>query len=249
MEESDLNTSTEKNRKAWNANRFEAWTLRYGSPATEAARIVAEPQHVARRILPCLGTIAGKRICNVQGSHGRLAIALTLMGADVHVFDFADENKKFAVALVEAAGVKIDYTVCDVISADQLGLQHKFDTLVLEFGILHYHHDLDRFFEIMRHLAAKDGVLVLNEFHPVQRKLFWSDGPLNYFFNDIFEADVPNPQQDGVSLGTCEYRFWSLGEIVSSAVKSGFQIRQLDEQPDPEDAKIPGTFTLVAKAA
>jgi hypothetical protein len=39
---------------------------------------------------------------------------------------------------------------------------------------------LDRFFGVMRELAADGGTLLLNEFHPVQRKLFWPEGPHHY---------------------------------------------------------------------
>ena len=42
--------------------------------------------------------------------------------------------------------------------------------LVLELGILRYHQDLDLFFAVMRKLAVRGGTLVLNEFHPLQRK-------------------------------------------------------------------------------
>jgi len=151
MDHSDLEASTERNRRAWNAQRFEAWMSRYKSPEVEARVIAANPQHVTRRIYPYLGEVEGKQICNVQGSHGRMAVALALMGADVHVIDFSEENQKFASALANAAGVKIDYTVCDILNISQVGLRHRFDSLVLELGILHYHQDLDRFFVVMRY--------------------------------------------------------------------------------------------------
>ena len=189
MDQSDLEASTERNQRAWNAQRFEAWMSRYKSPEVEARVIAANPQHVARRIYPYLGEVEGKQICNVQGSHGRMAVALALMGADVHVIDFSEGNQKFASALANAAGVKIDYTVCDILNISQVGLRHRFDCLVLELGILHYHQYLDRFFAVMRYLLAENGVLILNEFHPVQRKLFWPDGPRDYFHDQIIKAE------------------------------------------------------------
>ena len=36
----------------------------------------ADPERILRRLLPYLGQVADKRICNVQGSHGRVAVAL-----------------------------------------------------------------------------------------------------------------------------------------------------------------------------
>jgi len=245
---SAANKITEANRHAWNAQRFDAWISAFGSAEAEAARIIAEPERVLRRLSPYLGEVAGKRICSVQGSHGRVAVALARLGADVQVIDFSEENRRFALGLAAAAGVSIDYAVCDIMEADSLGLAHRFNALVLELGILHYHQNLGSFFTVMRKLTADGGVLLLNEFHPVQRKLFWTEGPRNYFQNDLIEADVPNPNVAGARLGRCLYRFWTMGDILTAVIKAGFTITRLDEHPDWTDSAIPGSFTLLAHA-
>ena len=78
----DMNNKlTETNRKAWNASRYDAWIVAFGSADIEAQRIVSNPEHPLRRILPYLGALEGKRICSVQGSHGRVAVALAVLGA------------------------------------------------------------------------------------------------------------------------------------------------------------------------
>jgi len=238
--------TTDANRRAWNAQRFNAWVSAFGMPEAEAARIIAEPERVLRRLSPYLGDVAGKRICSVQGSHGRVAVALARLGAEVLVIDFSEENQRYALALAAAAEVSIEYAVSDVMEAHALGRAHQFDALVLELGILHYHQDLDRFFSVMRMLTANRGRLVLNEFHPVQRKLFWPEGPKDYFRADLVEADVPNPDATGESLGRCQYRFWTLGEIVTSVVRAGFTVTNLDEHPDWTDPTIPGSFSVLA---
>lgn len=242
----DPDDMTEANRAAWNAHRFAAWTRAYGTPESEAARIVADPGQVLRRISSHIGSVAGQRICHVQGSHGRMAVALALNGAAVTVIDFAEENRRFALALAAAAGVKIEYVLGDIMQAGDLA--RAFDLLVLELGVLHYHQDIERFFAVMRRLSASGGKLVLNEFHPAQRKLFWPQAPRDYFHAQLVEADVPNPDAAGDSLGRCLYRFWTLGEIVTAAIGAGFRITRLDEHPDRMDGTIPGTFTLVAEA-
>lgn len=241
--------TTETNQRSWNASRYEAWVSAFGPPEVEAGRIISKPQHPVRRILPFLGTPEAKRICSIQGSHGRVAVALAIMGADVHVIDFAEDNRRYATELATAANVSIDYVLCDIIQAASLDLPYKFDALVLELGILHYHQDIEQFFSIMRHLIAEDGVLILNEFHPLQRKLYWKDGPQDYFSVDMVEADVPNPDTVGASLGKCLYRFWTLSEIFTALMKNGFQIVQFEEHPDWEDQKLPGTFTVLAQTS
>jgi hypothetical protein len=44
----------------------------------------------------------------VQGSHGRIAVALAYLRADVTVINFSQENQRFAMELAAAAEVTID---------------------------------------------------------------------------------------------------------------------------------------------
>ena len=74
----------------------------------------------------------------MQGSHGRVAVALAALRAEVMVIDFSAENRRFALELAAAAEVTIDYAVCDVLKAADLSGAHDFDVLVLdsEFSII-----------------------------------------------------------------------------------------------------------------
>jgi 2-polyprenyl-3-methyl-5-hydroxy-6-metoxy-1,4-benzoquinol methylase len=241
--------AVEQNRAAWNAGRYEAWSLALGTPAEEGARLVSDPALKLRRLLPYLGDVAGRRFCNVQGSHGRVAVALALLGAHATVLDFAEENRRYALELAAAAGVAIDYRLGDVIEAGALSLDGTFDWLVMELGILHYHQDIERFFRVMAALLKPGGRMLLEEFHPVERKLF-SGGPANYFDSEPRVAAVPNPTGSSEVLGTCTMRNWTLGEIVTAAVTAGFRIDRLDESPGwIAPPTIPGMFTLLATRA
>ena len=234
-----------RNRAAWNAGRYDAWVSALGPPAAEARKLVADPRFKLRRLLPHLGEVAGLRLCNVQGSHGRVAVALALLGAEAAVIDFAEENRRYALELAAAAGVAIDYRLADSMQADRLGLA-PFDWLVMELGILHYHQDVAAFFAVMARLTAPGGRLLLEEFHPVERKLLGPGVSPDYFRTDLLEGDVPNPTPGGPSLGTCVLRNWTLGEIVTAAIDSGWRIDRLEEHPSWTDPTRPGTFTLVA---
>ena len=251
MAESDPGEHRDRNRDAWNAERYQAWVETYGPPEAEARIIAADPAHKLRRLLPLMGDVAGRRICNVQGSHGRVAVAFALLGAVVTVLDFAEENRRYARELAAAAGVAIDYRLGDVIDAGQFGLDGTFDWLAMELGILHYHQDLVRFFGVMAALSKPGGRLILNEFHPVERKLFQPEGALrDYFHAEPTTGVVPDPTGRGRVLGTCVMRNWTLGEIVTAAVDGGWRIDRLEEQPDWMAAPtIPGTFTLIATRA
>ena len=91
----------------------------------------------------------------MQGSHGRVAVALARLGAEVVVIDFSEENQRYALALAAAAEVSIEYFVSDVMEAGALGLEHQFEAMILELCILHYHQNLDRFFSVMRLISMQ----------------------------------------------------------------------------------------------
>lgn len=113
MEQDDL---TNQNRIAWEAQSYEAWVAAYGSPSAAADDLVRDPKHKLRKILPSLGDPSGVRIANPLGSHGRVAVALALLEADVTVFDLSSSNKQYATDLATPAGVDIDYKVGDFLA-------------------------------------------------------------------------------------------------------------------------------------
>jgi len=242
----------DRNRAAWNAGRYDAWVAEMGAPEQEARVLAADPAHKLRRLLPHTGDVAGKRICNVQGSHGRVAVAFALLGAEATVLDFAEENRRYALELAAAAGVAIDYRLGDVMAAGGLGLNGSFDWLAAELGIIHYHQDLTGFFRVLAGLAKPGGRMILHDFHPVNRKLRQT-GPgfrPDYFSAELVVGDVPNPTGDGKRLGQCVLRAWTLGEVVTAAVDAGWVIERLLEHPDWVDEPTwPGTFTLLARKA
>jgi len=241
----------DRNREAWNAGRYQAWVDALGPPATEAARLVADPAYKLRRLLPHLGgdpaALSGRRVCIPQGSHGRVAVAFALLGAEATVLDFAEENRRYALELAAAAGVTIDYRLGDVMDAGELGLA-PFDDVVMELGIVHYHQDLDAFFAVMARLARPGGRLVLEEFHPVERLLFQGSASAagDYFRSDLVLGDVPDPTGQGRRLGQCVMRPWTLGEIVTVCIRAGFRLDRLEEHPDWTTPTRPGSFILAA---
>ena len=243
---STSNPITERNRRAWETGRFDLWVSFLGPPAKVAASMKSDPDiRALRRLLPYLGEVVGRRIVNLQGSHGRLAVALSLKGADVTVIDFSEPNRRYALALADAADAQIDYRLADVMSAAALGLS-PFDAVVMELGILHYHQDIAAFFGICASLTRPGGRMVLNEFHPVQRKLMSPSATGDYFADALVEGPAPAPPGYPPPGETCAYRFWTLGEIFHAALASGWRIDRFDEHPDTDNPLIPGTFTLVA---
>jgi 2-polyprenyl-3-methyl-5-hydroxy-6-metoxy-1,4-benzoquinol methylase len=237
--------AVENNRRAWDADRYVTWVAAIGEPASAAATVAGDPRHVLRRLIGPLDDVTGRRVLNLQGSHGRVALALALLGADVTVIDFAEQNQRYALALAEAASVAVDYRCADVMTAPQLGLG-AFDDVVMELGILHYHHDLAAFFAMCLAMARPGGRLLLNDFHPVQRKLFAGDAMGDYFDARAVEGLVPTPPGLPPSREVCTLRRWTLGEILTALLGAGWTLTSFAEHPDWDDPRIPGTYTLSA---
>lgn len=63
------------------------------------------------------------------------------------VFDISVDNRRYALELADAAGVLIDYEVCNVLEIDRKRFGDAFDVVFMEGGILHYFHDIDAFMD------------------------------------------------------------------------------------------------------
>ena len=250
----DQERISQANRAAWDAKAYEAWIHAYGSAADAAKELAKDPAHKARRLLPHLGDVKGKRIGTPLGSNGRLAVALALLGADVTVFDISESNRRFALEMAQCANVRIDYVVGDFRDVPTKKYTEHCDALVMELGILHYFADLNVLIDVLYPIAKSDGLVVINEFHPLLKKAVTvREGKVelagDYFAAEIEEADVAYQAilEQEPDLPKCLVRRWTLGEIVTAFARSSFEIQCLEELPSWDCDKLPGMFTLVLK--
>ena len=166
-----------KNRQAWNYRAYEAWHRLGGSPEEAANKIRQNPHYPLREYEQHLGDVANKRIANLLGSHGRRAVALSLLGARVTVVDISEENCRYAMEFAQASGVELDYIVSDVMEWDCSPHLDTFDIVLMELGLLHYFVDLNPLTGLIHRILKPGGKFVLHEYHPVNKKcLIESDG-------------------------------------------------------------------------
>lgn len=258
-----------KNQEGWNTLTYKAWVKGKGSPAEFAAKLMSDPWGKLQPYREHLGELEGKRVANLLGSNGRVAVALALLGADVTVVDISEENAQYGCELAQAAGVKIHYVVSDVMSipSDQQIVDR--DIVLMELGILHWIMDLKAFFAIVSRMVKPGGRLILRDFHPVKRGLLTWDGSQmvasrDYFDDSIQEGDAPPyaiflSEDERQQLTKVYTRGWTMGEIITATAEAGFIIKILHEERGkiqrwvfPEEApegiedRIPGIYTLVA---
>ena len=197
-----------------------------------------------------------------MGSNGNKAVALALLGADVTVVDFSEGNRRYALDLAEACGVKINFILSDVLKMPKEVMSGDYDIVFAEMGILHYFSDLSPFMNVINSLLKDGGKAVLRDFHPVSTKLITSRGSTakvrkhkvtgDYFDTSLEEKEVAYSKY--LEEGEVEKVFlrkWNLGEIVTAVAHTGLKIESLTEEPnlssDVFDKGIPKTFTIVAR--
>ncbi|QWU13659.1 Methyltransferase domain-containing protein [Paenibacillus sophorae] len=251
----------------WNEDTYSAWISRFGTPEEAAAKLRNNPAAKLQPLLAYFGEVDGKKIMNLMGSNGVKAVALGLLGAEVSVADFSEGNARYASELAEAAGVRLDYAVSDVLNLPEAVLRGAYDIVFAEQGIVHYFTDLKPFMDTAYSLLAPGGRFILRDFHPVSTKLISSKGSTakirkhkvtgDYFDTSLEEKRVsyskysPEGGESRDGTGVVYWRKWTLGEIVTSAAESGLHIRKLIEEPnlssDVFDKGIPKTFVLTAE--
>ena len=242
------------NKIAWSYRAYEHW-LRYSGPPDQAAdRMRSDPASFLGHDLPYLGDVEGKRVINLMGSNGRKAVPLSLLGAEVSVVDISPEGARYALELAQAAGVRINYLITDVMELPVQELANSFDLAYMEGGIFHYFADLSRIAEIIYGVLSPGGRMVASDFHPIGRCLSVSEGQVsvagNYFDEQFHDSDVAYqqffPEKEQNEFPKCQLRYWTLGEIITAFARVGLIIEQLVESPHPQLADIPGQFTLTA---
>ena len=242
------------NKLAWETKAYQAWVRKYGTPEELAAELKLNHKHHLRYWLKYIGDPAGKRVINLLGSHGRKAISLALLGADVTVVDISEENQLYAMEAAAAAGVEIDYICSDVLSIPNEETLGVFDLVLMEFGVLHYFTDLNSIFSVVRRRLGENGRFILTDFHPFARawmntyNLTQPTG--NYFDESIKEGQVAFakllPEEERSDLGKVLVRSWTVGEIIAAIGTAGLFIRTFEEIPSHTDPRFPEFYTLIA---
>lgn len=259
----DKKVCIDSNEEAWNKDNYNAWVTRFGEPNEAIKKIAKDPIKTISHLHSSFGEVKGKKIMNLMGSNGTKAVALALLGAEVTVVDFSEENKRYAIDLARAGSVDIRYIVSDVLKLPKDEVKEQYDIVFAEMGILHYFSNLAPFMDMIYGLLKKEGIFVIRDFHPVSTKLISSRGSTakirkhkitgDYFDESLEEKKVSySKYSDGSEHGeTVLLRKWNLGEIVTSVAQSGLIIKSLTEEPnrssDTFDKGIPKTFILVGK--
>ncbi|MCR2805872.1 class I SAM-dependent methyltransferase [Paenibacillus soyae] len=235
------------NKAAWETKAYDAWVSYYGHPEELAVQLKETGAHHLRYWLKYTGNPTGRRVLNMLGSHGRKAISLALLGANVTVVDISEENRRYALQTAEAAGVDIRYICSDVLSIPNEEELGEFDFVLMEFGVLHYFADLRDVFAVVRRRLKAGGRLLLTDFHPFFRA---SQPEGDYFDAGVKEGEVAFakllPEEERGELNKVRVRGWMVGDIIGAVAEAGLYVRTFEELPCKSNPRLPEFYTLVA---
>lgn len=243
-----------QNKKAWEYNAYDFWVKDAGFPTDRAKKMVADPEGALKRYAIYFDRFTGIRVANICGSCGKKAVPLAILGAEVTVFDISADNQRYALELAEAAGVHIDYQVCDVLEIDMEKYGGQFGVVFFEGGVLHYFHDIAEFMVIMHALLKPGGKMICSDFHPftkVMDTLDLQQPTMSYFATEIFEGEMAHArfydEETRKQFPKCSHRKYTVSEIINAAIGAGFKLRKFDEHPAWTNPNIPGEFTIIAE--
>ena len=248
-----MNETGKQHKAAWEYDAYNFWVRHSGTPQERAAEDKADPVRMLRKYAAYFDRYEGIRIANICGSCGKKAVPLALLGADVTVFDISEENRRYAMETAEAAGVRMNYVVGDVMETDLEKYGGYFDVVFMEGGILHYFHDLDAFMRMMHAMLKPGGKMICSDFHPfikIADIQHFEMPAVGYFSTEIFEAEMAHarfyeePMRS--QIPKCRYRRYNISEIINSIIDAGFCLKRFDEHPAWDNDKLPGEFTAVA---
>ena len=243
-----------QHKKAWEFDTYDFWVRTAGTPKERAKKDKDNPLKMLKQYANYFEKFEGIEIANICGSCGKKAIPLALLGADVTVFDISEANKKYAIETADAAGVKIEYEVCDIMEIDMDKYAESFDVVFMEGGILHYFQDINAFMKIMNNLLKPEGKMICSDFHPFSKIsdiLGLQQPTMSYFATEIFEGEMAHArfynEEIRKQIPKCQYRKYTISEIINSIIENGFSLERFDEHPSWENDKLPGEFTAIAK--
>lgn len=95
--------------------------------------------------------------------------------------------------------------------------------------------------------------IILNDFHPFRKVMpinFSKSSLEDYFDTSIHECDVAYKDlldnAENEEFPNCSIRLYTISEILNSMIKSGFTIKEFNEDPSWSNKKLPGEITVYA---
>jgi SAM-dependent methyltransferase len=181
--------------------------------------------------------IQNKRVCQLGCHNGRELLSMMNLGAESVVgFDIAQAFIDQAHELSHLSGIKGEF-VCSDVYRIPTSYDDSFDLVFISSGVLGYLPDISRLFGITRRLLRQQGWLMVYEIHPMLEMFLTNDDGDPPTIRYSYFHEEPIQDKGGLDYfagsyyeGSFNYYFHrKLSDVVGAVLKSGFQLRALEE--------------------
>lgn len=214
-------------------NVYDYFVYKNGEPAERAKKIVQNPAAMLEDLSDCFEDYKGLKIAAISDTDGSSAVPMACMGAEVTIFGIFEEGKRYALKTAEAAGVRINYEICDVLEMKERFFD-SFDAVIIKRATIHYFYDIETFFGNVSRMLKTGGKLICIDFHP-----FYKDGVClvsKHRFSNI-KRQLPEAS---------EKRF-ALTDILQAVSLCGLKITSFDEETVADELAVKTWARLTAE--
>lgn len=191
-----------------------------------------------------IGDIKNKDLLHLQCHIGLETLSWARLGANVTGLDFSSESIKKAQQLAQQCGLKAEFVVSNVFDAPEELNGKKFDIVYVNFGSLHWMHNINDWAKIVSSLLKKGGILYMHEIHPLSVALS-DEMPLferDYFYSGAHLWYEPGSYADGCNdtkHNTISVWERPLGEIINAIAEAGLKIDLFTEKQGHVEQQYP----------
>jgi SAM-dependent methyltransferase len=183
-----------------------------------------------------LGNVAGCTLLHLQCHIGTDTLSWARRGANVVGLDFSEASLRVARALATDCGLDAEFFCVDVYDASTAVGPKQFDVVYTGMGALLWLPELGPWAEVVASLVKPDGVLYINEIHPVLMAVNADGRTIDH---DLIDAPVRRIDEPGGTYAapdaTLEHtvtyeRNHAISEIVSALLDTDrFRLELLHE--------------------
>lgn len=182
--------------------------------------------------LELLGDLKGKKVLHLQCHFGQDSISMARMGAEVVGVDLSNKAIDKATEIANKLNVTARFIESDIYDLKN-HLDEQFDIVFTSYGTIGWLPNMNRWAEIVSHFLKPSGQFVFVEFHPVV--WMFDDGfkkvAYNYFNVETIIENETGTYADRTAKIEQSYMMWNhdLGEVLSSLLSNGLEIKQFQE--------------------
>jgi len=222
------------NQKFWDES-FEWWK------ETEDKRGHWQEAHRKPELVLCsteLGFLkgcTGKRACVLGSGDNEVAFALAGLGCEVTSVDISERRIEVAKERAKELGIKQYFIQADVCDLSMIN-DGSFDYVYTGGHMSLWISDIWKFYGEAGRILSNNGLLMINEFHPIRR--LWSESK-DYQPSQGYFDRGPHRFTNEEGKETYEY-YWTVADHIQAVINAGCRIEKMEEY-ELNDHEFTGT--------